>query len=93
MVEASPSGIEGGSVDYIEFARSHTLLSPGAEELPVLVELHDPCIGGRTATAVSVPDKDVAVGRDGYVGWLIEFVYAWSGDIFCRGSITPSRLG
>src|SRR5262245_45714718 len=61
----------------IEVPGSRALLTPGLDELSVLVELHDARI---RVSAVPVCNEDVAVGRSDDIRRLIECVLALAGD-------------
>src|ERR1051326_4806065 len=57
----------------IELARTSPLLAPSLDELPILRELNDPCVG---VTAVSIGDEDIAVCTDDHIRRLVESIRA-----------------
>src|SRR3954451_21410847 len=57
----------------VEFAGAHPSAAPGFQELPVLVQLDDPCDAGRRSAAiVTIRDEHVAIGSHRHIGWRIE---------------------
>src|SRR5262245_65413924 len=55
----------------LHLARTGALLSPGLDELAVLVELDDACI---SVSAMSIGEKDVAIRRNEHSRWRDELV-------------------
>src|ERR1051326_4628237 len=64
-------------MQFGELAGARSFPSPGFKEPSVLRELHDPCV---RVAAMTVGDKNVAVGSDHNGGGAIEGILAIAGD-------------
>src|SRR5262249_26645974 len=69
--------IHGDSVWSIKLAGAGSFLSPGLDEGSIFGEPHD---AGVAVAAVSVGDKDIAIGSHKHVGRLVEGVVALTGN-------------
>ena len=61
----------------VELAGGDAFLAPTLDELAVLGEFHDARVG---FSAMSVGDKNIAVGRDDDIGGRVESVLAVAGE-------------
>src|SRR5260370_32275370 len=75
--EKASLGVERQSMRAVEFPAPRSFLSPGLDELSVLIEFHDAGVGGGGA-AMAVGYEDVSVGSDTTLGRLIKCVCAGS---------------
>src|SRR6266403_851807 len=72
-----PARIHREGMGNVHLARTGALLSPGLDELAVLVELDDTRI---SVSAMSIGDEDVAVRSNEHRRWRVEFVSTTAGD-------------
>src|SRR5271169_1822841 len=77
--EKASLGVERQGVRNVEFAGALAFFSPGFYKFPGLIEFHDAGVGG-WRDAMTVGDKNIAIGSDGDFGGLIKGVRAGAGN-------------
>src|SRR5690242_8745723 len=63
--------VESQAVRQVELARASSLLAPGLDEFSVFREFHDAVVG---IAAMTIGNKNIAVGSDGHGGRHVEGV-------------------